>query len=134
MLRLSTLLAVACLFGCAAKQATPPPVIYTVTGFDASTNIWIMDRVDASDKTHVQFVLVCDFYKAHSHPTVSGPTACDLTAGERIVPNPLQMRPGEYVDVWPRQDVLSITRGDGKDRVEEQFTIKSAKNLPFQPQ
>ena len=127
MLRWSMLLVLAFLFGCASKRSPAPTVVYSVTGYDASSNTWVLDRTDASDKTHTEFVLACDFYKVASNPEVTGPTACDLTVGEHIVPNPLQSHPGEFIDVWPRQNVLSITRGVGNDQIVEQFKIKSAK-------
>jgi len=119
------------LFGCTSKHSNVSPVTYRVTGFDSAQNTWVVDQVDNVAKTQTRYVLVCDFYQWGKHKPASGPTQCDLTVGEQIVPNPLQQRPGEFVDVWPRQDKLSITSGKGGDQVIEQFTIKSATTLPF---
>lgn len=58
-------------------------------------------------------------------------TACDLSVGADIVPNPLQNRPGEFLDVWPNGNALLITNGKGDERVVEQFAIKSAEVMPY---
>ena len=99
------------LFGCTSKHSNVSPVTYRVTGFDSAQNTWVVDQVDNVAKTQTRYLLVCDFYQWGKHKPASDPTQCDLTVGEQIVPNPLQQRPSEFVDVWPRQDKLSITSG-----------------------
>ena len=119
------------LVGCSSKQASAPPVVYSVVSNDASSNVWVVDAVDHVAKKRIRYFLVCDFYHWANHEAVKGPTACDLTVGEEIAPNPLQNRPGGFLDVWPRQDTLSIPKGTGNDQIIEQFTIRSAKVVPY---
>ncbi|WP_457097886.1 hypothetical protein [Lysobacter sp. P5_B9] len=118
------------LVGC-AKHSEPPTFVYVVTGFTASSGEWVVDQIDRAANKRTRFTLVCDFYHSGKNQIVPGTNSCDLTAGETIVPNPLGQQPGEFVDVWPRGDKLSITRGDGDSRVLEQFTVKSARAIAY---
>jgi hypothetical protein len=120
-----------CLVGCASKQANAPPVLYSVVSNEASSNVWVVDAIDHVAKKRIRYFLVCDFYQWGNHEAVKDPTACDLSVGEEIAPNPLQTRPGDFLDVWARQDTLSITKGTGSEQVVEQFIIRSAKVLPY---
>jgi len=76
----------------------------------------------------VKITTVCDSYQAGDHHAVIGPQSCDLVVGQRIIPNTLRPRSPdeEFVDVWQLADTLFITRGDGSNRVQQQFSIKSA--------
>ena len=116
--------------GC-AKQSVAPSVVYSVAAFTDSTNEWAVDKIDRVASKRTRFTLVCDFYHQGKAPIVSGPDACDLTPGETITPNPLGRSPGEFLDVWPRGEKFSITRGNGDDRVIEQFTVKSARAVAY---
>lgn len=120
--------------GCASKQASVPPVVYSVVSNDRPSNVWVVDAIDHVAKKRIRYFLICDFRHWAGHETVKGPTACDLSVGEEIAPNPLRNRLGGFLDVWPRQDTLSITKGTGNDQVIEQFTIQSAKVVPYAEQ
>jgi hypothetical protein len=118
------------LLGC-TKQSDAPSVVYSVAGFTDTTNEWVVDQVDRVASKRTRFTLVCDFYHQGKAQIVSGPAACDLTPGQTITPNPLGRSPGEFLDVWPRGDKFSITRGSGDNRVIEQFTVKSARAVAY---
>ena len=120
-----------CLVGCASNQPSAPPVVYSVNSNDTSSNVWVVDAIDHVAKKRVRYFLVCDFYHWGNREIVKGPTACDLSVGEEIAPNPFQTRPGGFLDIWVRQGILSITKGTGSEQVVEQFTIQSAKVLPY---
>ncbi|MBN8924372.1 MAG: hypothetical protein J0I96_14945 [Rhodanobacter sp.] len=119
------------LVGCSFRQPDVPSVVYAVVENDSSSNTWVVDAIDRVEKKRIRYVHVCDFYRWGNHEAVAGPTACDLSVGDEIAPNPFQRRPGGFLDVWPRGNTLSITRGQGDDRVVEQFSIKSAKVMPY---
>ena len=106
-------------------------MVYSIVSNDASSNVWVVDAIDHVAKKRIRYFLVCDFYHWGTHEPVKGPTACDLSVGEEITPNPFENRPGGFLDVWARQGVLSITKGTGSERVIEQFNIQSAKVVPY---
>ena len=116
--------------GC-TKPPEVPAFVYVVTGFTASTQEWVVDQIDRIAKKRIRFTLVCDFYHLDKKQIDSGTDACDLTVGETIVPNPFGQKPAPFLDVWPRGDKLSITSGDGDNRVIEQFTVKSARAVAY---
>ncbi len=64
---------------------------------------------------------------------VTGPDACHLQVGRMIVPNPLPPpeKRNEFLDVFEMPtETLSITEGDGPDRVSQQFNILKYEVLP----
>ena len=130
-MRIALISMLLCLAGCTSKQASTPPVVYSVISNDSSSNVWVVDAIDHVAKKRIRYFLVCDFYHWASHEIVKGPTACDLSVGEEIAPNPFQNRPGGFLDVWARQDILSIIKGSGNEQVVEQFTIQSAKVVSY---
>jgi hypothetical protein len=113
-------------FGCTKKK--PELEGYRVVSYDAATGRWIIIRNGTFDGKYLtkRITLVCDFYKWGDHEAVVGPDACNLRVGQMMVPNPF---PGEgkrkdFLDIWEMSpDRLSITEGDGPDRVNQQFTI-----------
>lgn len=120
-----------CLVGCAPEQASGPPVVYSVISNDAASNVLVLEAVDHAARKRIRYSVVCDFYRWGNREADKGPTACDLSVGDEIAPNPFQTRAGGFLDVWVRQDVLSITKGSGSEQVIEQFSIKSAKVVPY---
>ena len=113
-------------FGCAKKKTEVEG--YQVVSYDAGTSQWIIIRNGTFDGKYLtkRITAVCDFYKWSDHEAVVGPQACNLQVGRMMVPNPL---PGagkrkDFLDIWEMSsDKLSITEGDGPDRVLQQFSI-----------
>ena len=118
------------LIGC-AKTESKSPTFYEVVAHKADSD-WILDRVDGG-QSHVRFTMKCDFYKWSSKTPVTGPDACDLPVGQKLVPNPLPNSPEEFPDIWQSGDTMFITSGQGTDRVEQQFTVKSSQVLEHEP-
>jgi len=104
-----------------------PAELYEVVSHQASSGEWVIVRVNNEEHTRVQITAVCDFYKWGDYEPVEGPDACDLSVGQKLIPNRLGTRPGEFVDIWQLGDTLFITRGKGPDRVHQQFSVRSAK-------
>jgi hypothetical protein len=125
--RFSLLLAVLALASsCTKKQ--PEVEGYRVASYDSTTGKWIIIRNGTFDGKYLRkrITAVCAFYKWGDHEAVAGAQACSLRVGQMLVPNPLpgEGKRGDFMDIWePSPDTLSITTGDGSDRVLQQFTI-----------
>lgn len=127
-----TLLVFTITLGCAKKKTEPEG--YRVMAYEAATHQWTILRTGTFGGKYLRkrLVVVCDFYKWDNHEPVKGPDACHLVVGRLIVPNPLPKdKRSEFLDVFEMPDeVLSITEGDGNDRVMQQFTILKYEVLP----
>ena len=110
---------------CTRKQE--PAELYQVASHEASSGEWVIIHVNNEEHNRVQIRVVCDFYKLGDNKPVEGPDSCDLIVGQTLVPNRLRTRPGEFLDIWQLGDKLFIARGEGVDRVHQQFSIRSAK-------
>ena len=110
---------------CTARQE--PTEYYQVLSHQATSGEWTFIRVNNEEHTRVQITATCDFYKSGENEPVEGPKSCNLFVGQTLVPNRLGTRPGEFLDVWQLGDTLFITRGQGSNRVHQQFTVRSAK-------
>ena len=122
LLLLFSFLALLC--GCA--KATAPG--YRVISYDAGTGAWVIIYDGTIGGVHVKkrITAVCDFYKWGDHETVTGPQACSLRIGQLLVPNamPGEGHRGEFLDIFEMSaDRLSVTTGEGPDRVNQQFVI-----------
>ena len=72
-------------------------------------------------------------YRWGGREAVTGPDACHLQVGNIIVPNPLppEGKREQFVDVYEMpSEMLSITEGDGAERVVQQFDILKYEVLP----
>jgi hypothetical protein len=102
-------------------------VFYEVTAFDSSTGQYTLVRVDNTTNKRIEYVLVCNFYKWGNHERVDGPHSCDLSVGQILIPNPLPKNSSEFVDIWQLGETFFIMVGSDSNRVQQQFTIKSAR-------
>lgn len=126
MLLLPFLLVFALCFGCTKKKAEMEG--YFVLSYEAATGKWIIIRNGTFDGRYLRkrITAVCSFYKWGDHEAVSGLNACSLQVGRMMVPNlfPGAEKRKEFLDIWePSPDTLSITEGDGPDRVLQEFKI-----------
>ena len=124
---LVTVASMALTFTIACKKEHPAEG-YRVVSYDAATHEWTILRNGTFDGTYMvkRLVVVCESYKWGEHETVMGPEACHLQVGRLIVPNtmPDEAHRSEFIDVFEMPgEVLSITEGDGPDRVMQQFKI-----------
>ena len=113
-------------FGCTKKK--PEVEGYRVLSYDAPTGRWVIIRNGTFDGKYLtkRITAVCDFYKWGDHEAVEGSDACDLQVGQMMVPNPFPGKENrkDFLDIWEMSpDRLAITRGEGPDRVSQQFTI-----------
>ena len=76
--------------------------------------------------------LICSYYKWANRQEVRGATACALAVGQVIVPKVMPDKPEEFVDVYAQNDFLTITQGEGQDRVMQGFAVLSATLEPLQ--
>jgi len=112
----------------ACEKKKPELDGYRVVGYDALTHQWTILRTGTFDGQYLRkrLIVICSFYKWGDHEAVRGPEACHLQVGRLIVPNlfPLPDKRREFLDVSEMpEEVLSITEGDGPDRVLQQFNI-----------
>lgn len=112
---------------CTANQE--PVEFYQIISHEAYSGEWVIIRENKQEHSRVKITAVCDFYKLANHESVVGPDSCNLIVGQNLVPNRLQTRPGEFLDIWQSGDKLFITKGKGADRIHQQFSIRSAKVL-----
>jgi hypothetical protein len=117
----------ASLFSC--KKAHEPEG-YRVVSYDAASQQWTIIRNGTFDGKYMKkkLVIICTFYKWGEHEAVQGPDACHLQVGRLIVPNPMPdgAHRNQFVDVFEMpSETLSITEGDGEERVMQQFKILS---------
>ncbi len=120
------------LLGCTKK---PEPEGYRVVAYDASTHQWTILRTGTFDGKYLtkRLTVICSLYKWGDHESVTGPEACHLQVGRMIIPNslPPEGKRQEFVDVYEMSsETLSITEGDGADRVNQQFAILKYEVLP----
>ena len=118
--------------GCTRKKE---PEGYRVVSYDAATHRWVILRTGTFDGKFLKkrITVVCSLYKWGDHDAVTGPEACHLQVGRLIVPNPLpaEGKRQEFVDVYEMpNETLSITEGDGPNRVSQQFDILKYEVLP----
>jgi hypothetical protein len=113
----------------------PGPEGYRVIAYDAATRQWTILRTGTFDGKYLtkRLIVVCASYTWGDHESITGPEACHLQVGRMIIPNPLP--PGgkrqEFLDVYEMpSETLSVTEGDGADRVMQQFTIVKYEVLP----
>ena len=126
-----TSVAALCLANCAKKQAAPG-LAYKIVNYRAEScgdrvcgGEWTVLRVGAQPK--VRMTLVCDFYKWGKRETVDGPTACNLRVGDTIIPNIMPQKANDFINAWQMSsEIFVITQGDGDDKVEQHFWIKSS--------
>ena len=110
---------------CTRKQE--PAEFYQIVSHEASSVEWAIIHVNNEKHNRVQIRAVCDFYKLGDNKPVEGSDSCDLMVGQDLVPNRFMTHPGEFLDIWQLGDKLFITRGEGANRVHQQFSIQSAK-------
>jgi hypothetical protein len=123
MCNLSVLAFVVFVVACAKKH---PPEGYRVISFDNNTKQWTIIRSGTFDGEYriKRLIAECEFYKWGNHDPVEGPDACNLQVGRVIVPNPFSQDRKQFVDVYEMStNKLSITEGDGDDRVSQQFVV-----------
>ena len=118
--------------GCTKK---PEPEGYRVVSYDAATHQWTILRNGTFDGKYLtkRIMAVCTLYKWGDHEAVTGPDACHLRVGQMMIPHPLPPdgKRDELLDIFEMPDeTLSITEGDGADRVVQQFTILKYEVLP----
>ena len=118
--------------GCTKK---PEAEGYRVLSYDAATHQWVILRTGTFDGKYLtkRLTVVCSSYKWGDHESVTGPEACHLQVGRLIIPNPLPPagKHNEFLDVFEMpSETLSITEGDGADRVMQQFAILKYEVLP----
>lgn len=111
------------------------PEGYRVVGYDAATHQWTILRTGTFDGKYLtkRLTVVCASYKWGDHESVTGPEACHLQVGRMITPNPLPPdgKRQEFLDVYEMpSETLSITEGDGAERVMQQFAIVKYEVLP----
>ena len=112
-----------------------PEAGYRVVSYDAASHQWVILRTGTFDGKYLtkRLRVVCSLYKWGEHEAVTGPEACHLQVGRMMLPNPLPP-PGkrnEFLDIFEMpNETLSITEGDGADRVMQQFTILKYEVLP----
>ena len=124
-----TLISIAASLSTGCKKTSEPDG-YRVTRYDAALNQWTIIRSGTFDGKYLKkrLVVVCSSYSWGNHDLVRGPDACHLQVGRLIVPNQLpgEGHRSEFIDVYEMPDeTLSITEGDGADRVIQQFKIVS---------
>jgi len=128
-----TLLALLMLtLGCSKKRE---PEGYRVVAYDAPTHRWTILRTGTFDGKYLtkRLTVVCSSYTWGDHGSVTGPEACHLQVGRMIIPNPLppEGKRQEFVDVYEMPgETLSITEGDGDNRVIQQCAILKYEVLP----
>ncbi len=119
------------LIGC-TKPPSEPEMFYLVSSHDAMTGRWTIERINDVERTHVHYVLECEFYHLATKQRVKGSDACDLLVGEKIVPNPFPSRPDEFLDVFLiGSDTMVISKDTESDRVSEHFSIKLAQVVAY---
>jgi hypothetical protein len=133
MRRILAPLLILCL--CCASEKKAEPDGYRVVGYDASTHQWTIIRTGTFDGKYLRkrLTVICASYKWGDHQLVTGPEACHLQVGRLIIPNPFtsQEKRQDFVDVSEMpEEVLSITEGEGPDRVMQQFNILKYEVLP----
>ncbi len=111
------------------------PEGYRVVSYDAATHQWVILRNGTFDGKYMtkRITVVCNSYHWANHETVTGPDACDLQVGNMIIPNPFPMKGKrqDFIDVMEMSgEVLAITKGDGAERVSQQFKILKYEVLP----
>jgi hypothetical protein len=119
--------------GCTRRKLEPDG--YRVVSYDAATHQWTILRSGTFDGKYLRkrLTVVCSSYKWGERESVTGPEACHLQVGRLIVPNPLPdpEKRQEFIDVFEMpSETLSITEGDGADRVMQQFEILKYEVLP----
>src|SRR3954469_693075 len=89
---------------------------YRVVSYDGRTHEWTIIRTGTFDGKFLRkrMVLLCESFKWGQRPSVTGEEACHLVVGHLITFTHVFEMPGE---------VLSITEGEGDDRVMQQFKI-----------
>ena len=111
------------------------PSGYRVMGYDGQTHQWTILRTGTFDGKYLRkrLTVVCTFWQVGERESVKGPEACHLEVGRLLVPyraTPLA-NPEDFVDVSELADeTLSITEGEGDNRVMQQFTILKYEVLP----
>jgi len=118
--------------GCTKK---PEAEGYRIISYDAATHQWIILRTGTFDGKYLtkRITVVCSFFKWGDHGTVTGPDACHLQVGQMMSPNPFppEGKRDEFLDISEMPDeVLSITQGEGTNRVMQQFNILKYEVLP----
>jgi hypothetical protein len=111
------------------------PEGYRIVAYDARIHQWTILRTGTFDGKYLRkrLTVVCSWYKWGDHERVTGPEACDLQVGRKIIPNPLPPpeKRREFLDVSETSaETLSITEGVGANRVMQQFAILKYEVLP----
>jgi hypothetical protein len=111
------------MFGCGDTSATP---YWKVLSIDAQRHFVLVYTNEARHE-QTEYTLECRYFKWGNRETVSGPDACSINVGQVIVPHVDASHPAEFVDVDAKNDWLTITMGDGDDRVMQGFRVISAR-------
>jgi hypothetical protein len=111
------------------------PEGYRVVGYDATAHEWTILRNGTFNGKYLtkRLTVVCSSYKWGDHEAITGPDACHLQVGRMMIPNPLppEGKRQEFLDIYEMPgETLSITEGDGPDRVVQQFSILKYEVLP----
>jgi hypothetical protein len=115
-----------------AKKEEAPKAVYKIVSYRAEPcgdrvcgGEWTVSRVGMQPK--VKMTLVCSFYKWGQRERVEGPAACNLRVGDTLIPNLLPQKKADFLDVWQlNSEILIVVQGDGDDKVEQHFWIKSS--------
>lgn len=127
MLRKMNIATLALILSVSCKKPMPEPEGYQVVSYDGRTHEWTIIQTGTFDGKLIKkrLVVQCESYQWGNHPHVDGLEACHLVVGRLMVPNSfMQDRKGPLLDIFEMPDeVLSITEGDGDNRVMQQFKI-----------
>ena len=109
-------------------RPTASPEGLLVLSHDTTTKQWTFIRSMHVDNKlqKKRITAVCSFYGWGSRELSDGPDACDLLVGRfiqsRIFANVNHER-GGHLYIFEDSDTLTVTEGDGDDRVMQQFRI-----------
>lgn len=129
MKRVATLsLLVLLLVNCSRQEA--PAESYYVVSHDAASGEWVIIGGTGDDPNRVQITMTCDFSeRGTSAEPLTAPNSCALVVGETLVPNRFPTTREDFLDIRQGGDKVFITRGDGAERVHQQFSVRALQHI-----
>lgn len=89
-------------------------------------------HTDQARHEQTRYLLECSYYEWGDREMVKGPDSCSIHVGQVLVPKHDAKDPQAFVDVDGSQnDWLTITVGNGQDRVMQGFKVLSAQLEPL---
>jgi hypothetical protein len=116
---------------CGCRKGETKPDIWKVVSLDEQHHFTLI-HTNYADREQTRYTLICSYYKWGSHELMKGPTACALNVGRVIVPKVAPDKREESVDVFPTHDYVTITEGEGEDKIMQGFDILSTSVEPLQ--